>query len=287
MLIVTKEKQHNHIMRKPTEQQIEKYIRYPSELSDKEKKRIKKWIKQDQELQMLADWYNTFYQTIDQVNRDRKRFKDKPTIIILKPIEKSAYSNGCFILDAKAPASQETIKKTKLKTSQTFVSKEHKTLIRVLYDSSKSLSKLYIISDFVNEDDIVILDIGDEENNYLVSEPGGTFEIDEQEIPAEDITNWKTCEMHLPISKINVFRDNTTGDVNIDSFASDRQNEDIRIEQCEEVLQVSIDVSDKPMPNMLIVHSGKKTTMWPVERGQSTVPLESLNATKSDLFFFI
>lgn len=53
-------------MRNSEEVQIEKYVRFPEELSPDEFTRLKQAVSENQEVKMLADWFAAFYEVMDE-----------------------------------------------------------------------------------------------------------------------------------------------------------------------------------------------------------------------------
>lgn len=273
-------------MKKPTDTHIEKYIAYPSELTSAEKEWIQKWIDKDREIRLLADWFKLFYRTAGRIEKSRELAGlQKPTSIELKPlINTTTFSSGVFVLAAQTPVSEK--RKANLKTIRTFVSEEHKTLIRILHDSSKNRSKVHVISDYVNEDDLVLIEVLDENKVIMVSDLGGTFVIPDQKISINTIKNWARCELHLPVSKVKVFRDQATGSLNFDSFESDREMYELHVSVDGTQLSISFHENEKNTPKKLVLHNGNQSSFWPIEEGRCSVPTEKFSDSGSCLFFF-
>lgn len=273
-------------MLKPTEKQIETYVRFPSELTDAEKVWIRDAIRQNRELQLLADWYKTFYETVDQIDRDLIKTPPPAFIITLSPLQRSATSYSAFTLSADSPESSQS---SRLKTLQTFASEEHKTLVIALEDKKKNRSQLHVISGYINEDDILLLKTGDQKEKILVSDPGGIFIIDEQDIPSSQIAEWPSFDLHLPVTSIKMFRDPNTGSVTFDTFANDRQNRSVHLDVKDSSLHVhvTVDAPDQPVPTKCLTRSGETTKLLPMTGGRCTIDLERLEEVRSDLFFFL
>lgn len=273
-------------MKKPTSIHIEKYIACPSELTSEEKDWVREWIEKDGELRSLADWFKVFYQTVNQIEKSRELSSaEKPSIIELKPFQsKSAFSSGVFVLAAQTPVSDK--RKTNLKTIQTFVSEEHKTLIRILHDSRKNRLKVHVISEYVNDDDIVLIEVRDENSTTIVSDLGGIFVIPNQKLSIDTIKDWARCELHLPISKVKVFRDGTTGALNFDSFETDRERDEMELSVDGSDLNISFHSDKKSPPKKVVLYNGNQSIFLPVEEGHCSVPAEKFSDTVSCLYFF-
>lgn len=273
-------------MSKPTEKNIEQYIRFPSELSGEEKTWIEEWVKKDQEIRALAEWYKQYYKNVDQVEKDRGMFDaEKPVNITLNPYNRpQKIASNVFVLAAQTPAVDR--RKANLRTIRTFVSEEHKTLIRVLYDSGKNYSKLHVISEFVDEDDIVLIEVLDDEHTLMVSDLGGTFMIPDRKISQENIKDWNRCELHLPVSKIRVFKDLKTGTLNFDSSSSMFEREDLKLNVTEDELQIEVNSKAKIIPDKVVVYTDNQSKIWPVEMGSCSLAADMFTDSVSSLYFF-
>ncbi|NBC65889.1 MAG: hypothetical protein GVY07_09585, partial [Bacteroidetes bacterium] len=212
----------------PTEKHIEQFVQNRSNLSEKEQEWIQHWIQKDEELRLLAEWFQVFYDTFEEIESTKERPNYLPPVIKLKPAShKSKSSRNVFVLAAQTPVTGRG-KKT-LKTIRTFVSEEHKTLVRILHNSAKKHSKLHVISEFLQDDDIVLIDAGDQNNKTLVSDPGGTFVIGDDEFPENTIKNWQKCELHLPISKVRVYKNDDQDTLNFDTTEAHFEREELKL----------------------------------------------------------
>ena len=257
---------------------------------------IRQAILQDREIQLLADWYTEFYRTFDQIDIDLKKTRPPAFIISLTPLQRSAISKSPFILSADSPESSQS---SRQKTLQTFASEEHKTLVRVLKGGKRKRSQLHVISGYIDKDDILLIKTGEKirgqgqdekvkvKEKILVSDPGGIFKIDEQDIPSGQIAEWPSFDLYLPVASIKVFKDPATGSVTYDTFASDRQNTTIQLDVQDSSLHVTVDASDEPLPTMLVTRSGDTKELLPITGGRCTLNLERLGEVSSDLFFFL
>ena len=130
-------------MKKPSEKQIEQYVRYPEELSEKEKDWIETILKTDEELKLIAEWFRRFYVILDEVDLDDDQLypneKHHPSVIFLKPL-KSAINNGRrnFILAAQTDGAETT---NMIEQIRTFASKKYGTVVRVLNLKSRKTTK--------------------------------------------------------------------------------------------------------------------------------------------------
>lgn len=268
---------------KPTEKHIEQYVKYPSEMSREEKIWIESWVQKDKEIHLLIDWYKEFYAEIDKIERDKNRPKSVPSVIHLTPFQnRSKFSNG-FILAAQTPVSRK--KGSALKSVKTFVSEEHKTLIRILHDNDERKSKLFVISEYVEKDDIVLINVS-EEQSFFVSQPGGTFVISDQTISKDKITDWSQCKLYLPLAKMIIFKNIETGEINIDLSSLDKVKKEINFEVIGDKLNIAADFGDDKLPEKLVLHSKDQSTFRFIEEGKCSIPLTDLKTTNSLLFFY-
>lgn len=266
----------------PSEKHIEQYVRNSSELSRETILWIEEWIEKDDEIRLLTEWYREFYREIASIRNQKTRPDSIPSIIHLTPFEnQSKYSKG-FVLAAQTPVSKK--KRAGLKTLKTFVSKEHKTLIRILHDDDERQSKLFVISELVAEDDIVMMNVADQQS-YFVSEPGGMFTISDLQISSEKITDWTHCKLYLPVAKIYVYKDGETGNINIDSSGLDKEHQQISLEQTENELTITTEFDDL-LPKKMVVHNNNHSLFRIADEGRFTISLSDLREPKSVLFFY-
>lgn len=260
------------------------YIRFPSEFTDAEKVQIRNAIRQNREFQLLAVWYREFYKTFDQIDRDLKKTPPADFVITLSPLQKSAVSKSDSIPSA---VSFESSKSAGLKTLKTFFSEAHETLLIALKGKNNKHSQLHVISGYINEDDILLLKTGNQKKRILVSEPGGIFKIDEEDIPSGQIAEWPSFKLYLPVTSIKVFKDPSTGSVTFDTIANNRQNTNVQFEVEDSSLYVTVDTPNQAAPEKLVICSGKTKTLMPITGGRCTLDLESLEETSSVLIFFL
>ncbi|MDZ7720161.1 MAG: hypothetical protein U5K72_15205 [Balneolaceae bacterium] len=269
----------------PTEKHIELYTLNRSSLTEEEIEWIEEWIQKDSELRLLAEWFQLFYKKVDQIESVQERPDHFSSVIELESApQKSKNSGGIFVLAAQTPVADRS--KKSLKTIRTFVSDEHKTLIRILHNRSKNQSKLHVISEFVDEDDIVLVEVQDREKTTLVSDPGGTFVIPDQKFPENAIKSWNKCELHLPISKIRVFKDDKDETLNFDTTESYFEREELTLFNDGDELQISFKGSSERNPDKMVIYSGEKSSIWPVKDGKCSVEIQNFSGTVSSLFFF-
>lgn len=269
----------------PTEKHIEMYVLNRSQLTDKEQQWIQDWIQKDPEVRLLAEWFERFYREIDEIASQKNQPEHIPPVIQLKPFQnKNSYSSGVFVLAAQTPVADR--RRKHLKTIRTFVSEEHKTLIRILHDSKKSLSKLHVISEFVQEYDIVLIEVNDANHTLMVSDPGGTFVIPDKEFSEDSIRTWNECELHLPIFKIRVFKDSNTGALNFDTSGVNMERDDLQIDVNETELNLEFDGSDEMIPDKLVIYADQSSSIWSVINGNCSIEHEKISAPETRFYFY-
>lgn len=267
-------------MEKPSEEYIENYVRYPSDLSTKEKLWIEEWIQKDCEIRLLADWFREFYEVFDEVEKSKTSYAGKPDYIKLEPFsfeeEKSDSNSKDLFTEISTFQSKRLV--------QTFLSKKNKTLIRILYDDEDRLYKLHIISEFVDKDDIVLIKIP-ENDTFLMGGPGESIPIPGK-ISPDNIREWPYCELYLPLSKIHVYRDKRTHYLNIDSRNLDSDTSSIDLKVINHQAEITIHSGDQPTPQKMALHSDKESILWTLENGSCSIPVKKISTSGSILFFF-
>lgn len=267
-------------MEKPSEEYIENYVRYPSDLSTKEILWIEEWIQKDCEVRLQVDWFRKFYETVDQVEQLKTSSPDKPQHIQLKKFDKEKSATGNLSVQNTAFSGE----KSGFKTIQTFISEEHKTFVRILHDKDNNRSKLHVMSEFVDSDDVVLIKISGEDI-LLVSELGGTVRIPKK-IPLNKIRRWGNCKLYLPITKIHVYRDTRTNHINIDSLDAGRDKSRIDLKALNHDIEISIELPDKTSPQKMVLQSNKESNLWALENGVCLIPINDVSTSGSNLFFF-
>lgn len=269
----------------PTEKHIENYVLRRSELASEERRWIQEWIQKDEGVRLLTEWFKTFYRDTDNIESLEDRPDDfKPVIELQTSKKKSIYSSGVFVLAAQTPVKDRN--KKSLQTIRTFVSEEHKTLIRILHNSLKNQSKLHVISEFVREDDIVLVEMRDKKNTLLVSEPGGTFVISYRQCSQDSIKNWESCELHLPISKIRVYKNSEWNTLNFDTSEAHFEREELTLERIKDKLHITFESSDEEMPNKMVIYNGSTSSIWPFKGGNGSISVEDLSDSETILYFY-
>lgn len=176
-------------MKKITEDSIEKYIRFPEELTAEEKSLIGEAIQRSPEVKAIYEWLSDFYEELDSISEQPLN-----TFALLKK-DFPAAVDGPAVLAAR---SADTGKNLKVKA--VLVSEEQGILLRVLEDESRSEVSLYMLSrDRVIEYPILTLT---ESETDLVLDKNGKLK---GEKGLEKI-GWNNAEilLRLPVGSVRV-----------------------------------------------------------------------------------
>jgi len=193
-----------------TEQQIERFIRYPEELSRQEREQVQSALNRSEELQELADFFRSYYEELDRLSQ-QKRAKRNP-VVELEPLEITPGSIATPHL--KLAAMSEAPTSGELQTVVTLASEPEETVIRILENESSGEYQVHAISNKIKAGEFPLLSI-DEYNMDLVIDDCGHLVFEPDQSIRE--SNWKTLGtfLRLPI-------DNKTVD-----FASNENSEPI------------------------------------------------------------
>lgn len=276
-------------MKKPSEKQIETFVRHPDELSEDEVTWIKSFITSNEEFRLLAEWFSRFYDTLDDYISDTKKAADQkkrfPFSIELKPLP-VAKKNGrrIFVLAAQTDAMETS---TAIEQIRTFASKKHGTLIRILSLKSNNKTKIDVISDHIGEDDIVMLSVPGSDVQ-LVTQPGGKIEISSDQLSDSEIKKWDSCRVNLPVLKSKVNRDSSKRDGYLLAKSTSSDAKSIEILQGTENIEIYPDATDKYIqPKFLVLAEGDELpSLWKLKDGKATVPKERFYNRNVSLFFY-
>ena len=144
------------------ETQIEKFVRYPHTLSQKELDDVQQLIESNELARELAEFYRSFYSELDLINR--------PSKVILNYYKPEITLKPSFILAAD---SKKEVKKS-LITKATFSSEESGTLVRILEDNSDESFQIHVLSRLVTKDERILIQF-DNPPIDLVTEKGGVL----------------------------------------------------------------------------------------------------------------
>lgn len=194
-------------MKTISEEEIERFVRFPDTLSDEEAERIQSAIAEDKELRQLADWFADFYHELDALALP----VSQNTLIPLRPIGKEQAGSG-----ANSPlvlaAMSSSPKAGPMETVATLASEEDQTVARILRNREEREYKIHLIrSEQPTDDEQTIFTIEDlnmdlvldhsrhlavegsarldeldwEQSTFNLRTPLGKYEIGEPEIKEE------------------------------------------------------------------------------------------------------
>jgi len=270
-------------MTKPNEQRIELHMSNRSLASREEDQWIRKWVTYDEDIQSLAGWFKRFYATFNQIEAGKAKVAESPAAISLKPWKSKPFLPSLFKLAAQMPVI-ETFQST-LKTVKTFVSDEHKTILRILQDTGNNQLRLHVISNFVGSNDIVLLHVKTEDL-LIASRPGGSFFIPEGDLSKETIDNWSACDLYLSLASIRLYKDKRTGDINYDSTEMVRERQELNLSHTHDELQVTCNFTDRLNPQKAVLYSDQQSHRFDLKAGACSIPLDKISGSDARLYFF-
>lgn len=177
-----------------SELDIERFVRFPNELSEEEFRRIKVYLAEHEEAKAIADWFKNFYSELDHL--------DRPSIIKLHYFKAKAQPRGPLVLAADSGSPE-----VELATRATFSSEENGTLVRILEDTRKHQYQIHVLSKFLKQDERVIINI-DQQPLDIVTDRGGKIKNIEQKVMSD--INWRHASvvLRLPCSTCSYNPDN-------------------------------------------------------------------------------
>jgi hypothetical protein len=263
----------------PTEKDIEQYIRFPEQLSPESIRRIELALEENEELELLANWFSRYYQFVDDSGR---RTPARPPQIELVPMKiADSKQRTMFVLAAKT----EDPKTEDIETVRTFVSDRYRTLMRVLYDRKRNLTRIHVVSDHVGKQDIVLIYFPDNDL-HLVSKPGGKAEVPEEQIGKELVESWSSCRILLPVSrsKINHLGPEFNGYFPADSGGGIST---IEVEQDEDEVNIITGREDGYSESgILLLYSKDESTLWRIRNHRATLPPDKVHNRELTLFIY-
>lgn len=276
-------------MKKPTEKQIELFVRYPEQLTESEAGRIRNHLKSDEELRLIAEWFSLFYEKLDEyISGKREAAAEKsliPSSIELKPLS-AAKKNGrrIFVLAAQTETADIS---SGVEQIRTFASRKYSTLIRILSLKSKASTKIDVISDYIDEDDIVMLSVPESEVN-LVTQPGGKIEISSDQLSVEEIKKWNSCRVNLPILKSRVNRRSSSRNGYLFAKSPSERPKSIEIIQGTEHVEIYPDQTEKNTEPryMVLYETDELPTLWKLRDSKVIIPKEKFQNREVSLFFY-
>lgn len=286
-------------MTKPDERRIEIHASTCtlSLLPDEDDQWIRKWIDYDEDILKLASWFKKFYATFNQIQASKEKRSDIPSIVYLTPWKTNLSLPNLFMLAAQKPVKEAN--GAKQRTVKTFVSDTHKTILRLLHDERDQQLNLHVISNYVRRDDIVLLRVntGDQ---FLVSEPGGSFHFPEPKTDSEPgtdteidislkkIADWSRCQLYLAVDKIRLYKDSNTGEINFDTTELRRDRQALKLTCTNNELLITFlpGFNDKKHTHRVVFNSGRQSNDIEINAGVCSIPLDKMSGSQACLYFF-
>jgi len=265
-------------LKKPTEKHIEVYCKYPYLLLNEEKKWIEYWIETDIAIKQISDFYKRFYSTFKKV--EEKRSVKSGVIVLTHKIRKKKQHNG-FVLAAESLS----VGSYEAETVKTFVSEEHNTVLRLINKPNKHQCVAYVLRELGAEDDIYLLQ---KENNqdFLISEPGGKFIIDTVKNHSFDLTEWQSCWLFIPIVQLLVYRDENNGNLTF-SFNNTLNTDFVEVSFINDQLEIEIlyTPNEKSL-SKVILKSGSEVELYILNSSRITFSVIKFVSNTSYINFY-
>ena len=265
-----------------TERQIETFIQFPEELSKVKRREIRKQIESDSEAAIYFEWLRSYYSIYEELSKED--MGDSPDAIIsLKPMMVDSESDGgIFVLAAQS----RSVNKSVIETLKTFASDNHNTLLRALHFKSKDEIKIHLLSNQVQKDDVLLFQIP-ANNLIFVSEPGGKVSVSVNELDPEEVKEWESFNVHVPIC---TFSQNMQ--LNKRSYLAGRSA------LTENIIPIEIEVKENTVQltpilnhndsesNFLVLYRENQSMLFKMIDGSATVEQELLESEGVRLFFY-
>ena len=267
-------------MKRLSEKDIETYIRFPEKLSLKKIKEIEGILAEDEELLLLADWFESFYEKLDEENISTDKSPAPATLTLTSMNDEKRYKSRRFILAAKSESPQINHEHVK-----TFQSLEHKTLMRILKRKSDNTYYLHVISDFIEDEDVILLKM-EKDATFKISKPGGKLILDESELRDLDLEESNLCELLLPLMSCKLSQESSSRDGYVISRAgSDLNTVEISFTGNEVKIVADPDTLSAE-PHKLLISTNTGSSIWNVDRGVAILPQKEVRGKDLNLFFY-
>lgn len=173
------------------EEHIEKFIRFPKELTQKECDEVKILFEDSKEARDFGVWLSEFYKEFDVLNR--------PVLFTLSNKRIKVMNSGPVVL---AAMTQE--KKKGLITKATFISEEESTLVRVLEDSETKKIQFHILSKFIAKEDRALIGFENSGIEFVTDKGGKLKDVKQESLSG---INWDKALLLLRFSSSTCFYD--------------------------------------------------------------------------------
>ena len=264
--------------------QIEIFVRSSDRLSIENKKEVRSIIKSDPEAAAYFKWFKSFYRVYENLNKKSRQTADEDSTIKLVPMEQEIDSKRTmFVLAAQSTETNGAL----IETVRTFVSEEHRMLLRAIHYRNRKEIRIHILSEQIDEEDIILFDVP-EQNLFLVTRPGGKLSADTAEIRPDDVRNWKTCNVHLPVCKVKEFGAKSESSsylagksVFSETIVPIEANTKGDTVELYPILEES-----KPLCNHLVIYSKNQSTIIDMYNGTASVPKQLIQGEEVRLYFY-
>jgi len=268
---------------KPKEKDIDLIIRNPESIPFEKREWIKLWIEKDPDLNRIAVWYREFYSHLNQVRQSKENHSNIPAVVELNDYKNHKKPFQGFVLAAQTAAVMDR----PLKSIKTFFSEEHNTLLRILYNHKTRQTRIHVISSYLADDDIVLLET--ENGKILAGSPGNVIDLPESVLSRKTILEWKKCLIHIPLCRINIYRDLHTGAItfSIGRSMDEFRHKEIQLDIHQERIFLSLPSPENSLkPGKAILHSGGKNIFTTISENSCEIPIDHISTTSSQVFLY-
>lgn len=250
-------------MKKISEHSLEQYIRFSYELSPARRDEIKRAIRNSEELQQIYNFLKVYYKELDQVS------VVQANVFPLQPMQYEKRKAGRVVLAAMTSSP----KNTALLTRATLVSKECKTLVRVLENEIDQSLQFHIISEKDGQNERAILSLVNPDIDLVTDDFGKLKGVRN----LSDI-DWESISSVLRVPVLKLAMDLKTA-----TFPS-AGNSNIQMHYEGKKIEVSVEKCDKSYSRILLVQKGY-TELQVITTNKVVFDLE-INDVPFTLYFY-
>lgn len=265
------------------EKYIETYIFHPEELTPGQRSEIEKIIRENEEMRILADWYRDLKQEIYIVEQTKQKVRPRSSAIELTASVREKKQQYVFKLAAKSPSQHK--KRRALKTLRTFVSTQESAIVRVLKSEDDSGIQIHAISERIAPDDLVLLTVP-VFKELLISKPGGIFEPSGVSLSANDIREWDSCTLFVPMDRLDLLFEEHSGRVYLDSHQTNKDELTVVLEDKPGYFVLHLETSAGYNIHKVVAGSGGKEYMLGLEGARVNIPKSIIKGRLTSIFFF-
>lgn len=270
-------------MEKPEYKHIEQYITNPEELTDAEKSRIEYWITADPEVNHVYEWLKEFYREYTFVRNSKLTPRERPSVITLTSATQNLQRPNTVILAAQTSAVKR--EKSTLRSLRTLISEKDKTLIRVLENQRSNSIDIHVLSEYMNEDEILLLDLPGADS-LLISEEGGRFHLEKETFDLQQIAEWDRCKLFLPVARVDLFYDRFAGHVHMDTHNMDKTKQQVNVFESDDKPTIEVIYKGTETVNKAVVKAKHSSHFFPVQKGRFHFDRTLLLKNDLSVFFY-